>query len=439
MKYFPIYLLLLFPIFCFGQKVDSKKYVEAKFDNRSKIQWVKYYKGRIDDLNDISVTLGYDGKDCKGVLIYLRSGIQFELEGVIENRECYLKEIDEGNSIIGSLRGKMKGQTILGTWSSHNNSKGGTLQLEETDKEVKFPSYCGDNKWIRKYSGKLSNQEVEIILQKESINKASGLIYNKKINQTYKLIGNIDQQDNIELIARNEYGRIIQTFIGDLQQDKLSLKVKESNSKKVDLLPSAGLTIGCVEYADYMTSYDVTFPKTTNAAFNQRMNEQTDDWIKACRNRSNKVKKQNSSVKPQLRNSERGYAWCEVDFFNKNLISGFMTFSNTWTPGQKLIAYTYNLQNNSSIYLEDIFENDKDYNKYIKNYIKKEIKNYTLYKDEDFKKWIKKSEFSFFTIRNDGICFSTKFSMLYGRQSITIPYRQLEPFMKNSFIKYIKE
>ena len=176
--------------------------MEAKFENHSKIQWVKHYKGRIDDLNDVSVTLGYDGKDCKGVLIYLRSNTRFDLEGVIENREFYLKELDEGKSIVGYLRGQMKGNTILGTWSNHNQSKGGIIQLEETIKEVKFPSYCGDNKWIRKYNGKLSNQEVEIILQKESITKASGLIYNKKRNQTYTLIGNIDQQDNIELIVK---------------------------------------------------------------------------------------------------------------------------------------------------------------------------------------------------------------------------------------------
>ena len=224
-----------------------------------------------------------------------------------------------------------------------------------------------------------------------------------------------------------------------MQQDKLAIKDKKVKGEKTNFLPKAGLMIGCVEYADYMTGYDITFPKTTNAAFNQRMNEQTDDWIKACRNRSNKIKKQNSSVKPQLRNSERGYAWCEVDFFNKNLISGFMTFSNTWTPGQKLIAYTYNFQNNSSIHLDDVFENDKDYDKFIKNYIKKEIKNHSLIKDADFKKWIKKSEFPFFTIRNDGICFSTKFSPLYGRQSVTIPYRQLQPFMKDSFVKILKE
>lgn len=436
-KFQTIFLILLSPIFCFAQKIDAKDYVKTLFENQVEIQWIKHYKGRIDDLNDVAITLGYDGVECKGRLTYLRSNTDFDLNGFIENGTLFLQELDQRNNVSGILSGKIEGKTINGNWKNFDGSRGGNLSLKETEKIVKFPSYCGDNKWIRKYYGKVANDYWEILLQKESSDQLTGLIFHKKKKTSYSIKGHVDLNDNLTLKAKNQTGQIVETFVGKLRQDQLTIGTKKS--KKITLAPIEGLTVGCVEYADYATGYDITFPKTTNAAFNKQMNEETNAWIKACRNHLLKVKKQNTSAEPKMRATERGFAWGEVEYFSKNAISGFMTFSNTWTPGQKLISFNFDLKNDRMLYLEDIFENKKDYQKYIRNYTKKEIKNHQLYADADFKKWIKKNSFSYFTIRKDGICFSTKYSMLYGRQSVTIPFRQLQPFLKKSFIAMMKE
>lgn len=432
-----VFLILLSPIFCLGQKTDATDYVKSLFENQSKIQWIKHYKGRIDDLNDISITLGFDGIDARGKLTYLRSNTTFDLLGFVEDGQIYLQELDAYAKVSGTLSGNITGKNINGNWKNFDGSRGGNLSLKETDKPVKFPSYCGDNKWIRKYEGRVASNPIEILLQKESSERLSGLVFYKNKNISYHFKGNVDKDDNFTLKVKNQKGQIVETFVGSLQQDQLTIGSKKS--KKITLTPTDGLTIGCVEYADYATGYDITFPKTTNATFNKQMDEETNAWIKACRNHLLKVKKQSTSAEPKMRAAERGFAWTEIEFFSKNVISGFMTFSNTWTPGQKLISFNFDLQNDQMLYLEDIFENKKDYRKYIKNYIKKEIKSHQLYSDSDFKKWIKKNNFSYFTIRRDGICFSTKYSMLYGRQSVTIPFRQLQPFLKKKFISMMSE
>jgi len=432
-----IFLILLSPIFCLSQKMEAKDYVKTLFENQANIQWIKHYKGRIDDLNDVAITLAFDGTDCKGRLTYLRSDTDFDLNGFIENQTIFLQEFDEKNKVSGTLSGKISGKTIHGNWKNFDGSRGGNLSLLETENITKFPSYCGDNKWIRKYKGKIANDNWEIILQKESSDRLSGLVFYKKKNTSYTIKGNIDENDNFTLKAKNQQGQIVETFIGQLQQDQLTIGKKKY--PKTTLLPVEGLTVGCVEYADYATGYDITFPKTTNAAFNKQMDEETNAWIKACRNYLLKAKKQETFADPKMRAAERGFAWGEVEYFSKKVISGFMTFSNTWTPGQKLIAFNFDMENDRMLYLEDFFEDKKDYQKYIRNYIKKEIKNHQLYSDSNFKKWIKKNDFSYFTIRKDGICFSTKYSQLYGRQSVTIPYRQLQPFLKKSFIAMMRE
>ena len=435
MIFFQKYILVLFfliPVFSFGQKTDTKEYVKALFKNHSKIEWIKHYKGRIDDLNDISVTIGFDGKNCKGRMTYLRSGIQFDLVGTIKNRQIILQEFSDAQEQSGALEGKILGNTIIGNWKNYDGSTGGNFRLIETETEATFPSYCGDNKWIRKYKGYFAKDRIEIILQKESSEKLSGLIFYQKKNKTFTIKGNLDEYDNLEMKVKDQNLRTIQTIVGNLQQDQLTISTPD-DARKTILTPSDGLTVGCVEYTDYMTGYDITFPKTTNAAFNKLVDDETTAWVKACKNHATKVKKQNTLNQPKMRSTERGYAWCEVDYFSKKMISGFMTFGNTWTPGQKLIAFNFDFEKNGLIYLDDIFDKKKDAQKFIRNYIKRAIKNHKLYSDKDFKKWIKKSDFSFFTIRKDGICFSTKFHRLYGRQSVTIPYQQLKPFLKKKF------
>ena len=425
-------IIFLIPVFSFGQKTDTKEYVKAMFKNHSKIEWIKHYKGRIDDLNDVSVTIGFDGKNCKGRMTYLRSDTRFDLVGIIENYQITLQEFGDSQEQSGTLEGEISGNMIIGNWKNYDGKTGGNFRLTETETEAKFPSYCGDNKWIRKYNGYFLKTRIEIILQKESSEKLSGLIFYKKRNKTFTIKGNVNEQGDLELIIKDQNLNIIQKLVGNIDQDQLTISTPK-DSKKTILTPSEGLTIGCVEYSDYMTGYDITFPKTTNAAFNKQMKDETSAWVKACRNHATKIKKQNKLNQPKMRATERGYAWCEVDFFSKKKISGFMTFSNTWTPGQKLVAFNFDFEKNTSIDLEDIFNKKKDSQKFIKNYIKREIKRHKLYSDKEFKKWIKKSDFSFFTIRKDGICFSTKFHRLYGRQSVTIPYRQLKPFLKKSF------
>ena len=406
------------------------------FDNPSKIQWIKHYKGRMDDLNDVSVTLGFDGKNCLGRMIFLRSKVKFDLLGKINGEEIQLVEMDEHEKVSGTLRGQFSPSSIQLNWASFDKSKGGFLSLTEISKEVKFPSFCGDNKWIRKYSGKIGEEQAELILQKENHQKLSGLIFYQRKNISYAVNGKINHTDSFEIQIKEQTGKVVQVINGNLFQDQITII---HNDTKTTLSPTQGLTIGCIEYVDYMTGYDITFPKTTNASFNQRMEEETNAWIKACRNRATQVKRENNSVHPTMRSTERGFAWSEVSFFSKKLISGFMTFSNTWTPGQKLIAFNYDFEKNSTIYLEDIFSKNKDYKKFIKNFIKKEIKKHQYYSNSDFRKWIKKSDFPYFTIRKDGICFSTKFSMLYGKQSVTIPFRQLKPFLKKNFLQLLND
>ena len=44
------------------------------------VKKTKFYKGRIDDINDVTIALTCKGKSCSGDLTYLRSRDKFKLQ-----------------------------------------------------------------------------------------------------------------------------------------------------------------------------------------------------------------------------------------------------------------------------------------------------------------------------------------------------------------------
>ena len=141
---FSLTILFLFVFsFCQAQQLTTENYVSRLFEKPEQIQWIKHYKGRIDDLTDIALTMGFDGKNCKGQITYLRSAEKIEVEGKISNEEFMFQEVNKAKEVSGVWEGKISGKFILGTWTNAQALKGGKILLEEVSKEATFPTYCG--------------------------------------------------------------------------------------------------------------------------------------------------------------------------------------------------------------------------------------------------------------------------------------------------------
>ena len=68
---------------------------------------------------------------------------------------------------------------------------------------------------------------------------------------------------------------------------------------------------------------------------------------------------------------------------------------------------------------------------FVDHYIQSRLKKTALYKNnKDFRKWIDGTAFSYFTIRQEGLCFSTDFNAIYGQQRILISFEALAPYMR---------
>ena len=99
------------------------------------------------------------------------------MEGNIKNGQLSLRETDDEESVAGYFEGTVKVDfsSIDAHWFNRERTRAGVLNLELVDKEVVFPSYCGDNKWVRKYTGRIQGEEAEFILQRNNYSDLKGV------------------------------------------------------------------------------------------------------------------------------------------------------------------------------------------------------------------------------------------------------------------------
>ena len=426
-----ILIFLSLPLL-FGQRSSTEKAIIKLFDNQANsLHWMRHYKGRIDDLNDIAVSLAFDGKACKGFLVYLRSRERFLLEGTFKNNQIQLKEIDKQGAVSGFINAKLLGVYINGDWNNFDKSIGGEITLQQVQYEARLPSYCGDDKWIRQYKGMIDGRAYTMILQKQSNESITGTAYSQ--NETYTIKGEINEYLQVDLKFKDAFNNTIGTLKGN-HANEFDLRTnffnKKGDNKKAPFQMVERFQMGCIEYADYISSYDITYPKTRYASFNQWIDQQAMSWVVNCKNQVQKIRVSYPVKKPKLRATQRAYAWTELVYLSEELISGYITFSDTWTNDYQTKMFNFNLLTGKRLSVKDIFKGR--YKKAIRKYIKKEYKKNPNLDFSEFRKWIIKDGFSLFTVREEGISFSTKFNPIFGQQHVLVPYDKLKPYLKKN-------
>ncbi|MEM6318037.1 MAG: hypothetical protein AAF960_10225, partial [Bacteroidota bacterium] len=232
---------------------------------------VKHYKGRIDDISDVTVSLDCQGKKCTGELTYLRSRDKFQLRGTRKGDLLQLQEYSESNKCTGYLNGKISGENIQLDWKNKEGTVGNSIKLKEVTRKPDFPSFCGDNKWINAYTGFIKDERVEMILQRVENNRLLGTAYfadqkqkvvlegvlsdDKNLIITFVKVDNWTSMGTLRGVYRGKQNLSVSFYDMRNQQDFSVFELKKS------------LATSCLEYADYYTSYDFLFPKSEDAFF----------------------------------------------------------------------------------------------------------------------------------------------------------------------------
>ena len=426
-----------------AQTTATEKTVYGFFSKPKKIQWLEHYKGQIDGVNDIAITLAYDGKSCKGLMVYLKSRERFRLDGELNGNELMLLEVDQNAAITGQLEGYIEGKNIHLNWSNIDNTLGSDVFLTHLQNEEFSTKSFGDNNWVREYQGLVFGNKVFLYLQKSNQSTIKGTAYFENENKSYNVQGDIFDFDNVNILIKDDSNILKGTIEGafnDVNSISANFYNKEGQRSPSIFSIEKSLKIKSKAYADYVTTYDIAYPKSRQASFNRWMEKLTNQWVKECKDHSFEVRKVSAKPNPEMRSSIRAYAWSDVDYFDEKLISGFLTFENTWTNGLNGKPFNFDFKKGKEISFEDLFKEGFDRSAIIAKYLNEEISQHELYNDYGFRKWLSNQEFPYFLIHKDGIAFCTTFDSVYGKQKVKIPYEKLKPYFKeNNVLSYLIE
>lgn len=415
-------------LFCCTFVLTAQQYLSIPVTNN-----MKYYEGRIDDLNDVKINLNCNKGECLGELVYLRSGDRFNLRGQQEDNQIVLEEYDQYQQLSGLLTGEFIGNSLVVSWENIEQTIGSNIYLKEVTSLENELSNCADNKWIQSYKGEIDNREVEMVLQKTASNRIEGTAYFVKDKKPYIIRGEVTGNNNLHL---NLFDTHTQRALGSIRaiyrnSKALSASFYDANnaqsSASFELVHNTG--INCMEYADYYSTYDFLYPHSEDPLFNHIMTFLTKDWMANCKSKANLIRKERAT--PPLRASQRGYTWTEVNFYSNDFISGLLTHDNTWEGNKSTKAFNYDFASRASVELEDIFKAGFDYDAFIKEYIHSEFKENVAYKsDVSFQAWLNQQNFKLFTVGREGLHFFSNFHIVYGRQSVLIPYKKIKSNIK---------
>ncbi len=404
--------------------------LSRRFEPNARIQWARYYRGRFDDMVEVLLAMASDGTHCRGQLTYLQSQETLLLEGTCEGALFVLTESDAKGIVSGQLTGTLQGETLQAEWLNAANTIGTTLYAREVKAPNTTPKPCSDNKWTARYVARWNEARLDMVLSRQSNRQLSGYLWVEAEGKTYILRGKMLAEERYEVQALLPDGKTAAHLQGNLQtpQGHECLWVGSGEKRTFKLTLRARIISGCMEYADYTSSYDILYPRPECSPCNQTLDQVAAQWVEQIKGA---VAAQKRPPIPQNRNALRASAWYTVTCWTENVFCGQLTLSESWRQPPTARPFNFDLRTGKEIALEDLFTRNFNAREWLAEYARKEAPKMPKYaSDPPFREWLAREGFPHTTIRRDGLQISTPFHPIYGQHSLVVPYALLKPYMR---------
>jgi hypothetical protein len=400
------------------------------FDKPAELKWVRQFKGRHDDASAVDITLGFDGRNCRGYLSYAKSRTRFKLTGTLDTTQLVLEERDMAQQLTGKLSGELQGRKLQLEWVNVANSIGSRIEAEELMPGQSITLNCSDNKWSSRYITRFNGARADMILVRTHNGALDGFLWVEADGRTYRLKGDWKPDGSYEMEALASGDRLAALLSGNLKpgQNTDCNWVGSGERRTFKFVLKDHFLLGCYEYADYATSFDVLYPRTPCPHCNTWLDDKVNKWVEHCQNTFTEKK---PPLTPANRGNHRASAWPEIACWTDNVFSGYLTLSDTWTNHAQGFSFNFDLKANKEVGLADFFVKDFNAQKFLADWANKEMPKLPAFAtDPKYREWLVKEGFPLFAVRREGMEISTLFHPQYGRQTLLVPYANLKPYLK---------
>jgi len=401
-----------------------KSEVSAMFPPNTRDLWINHYQGYFDQKYDADLYLGTDGNQCHAICVLKSSGTKLYLEGINTKKHLNLIEYKPYNGVAtGFLSGEFDGVTYSGIWRNKDKNIYFPFRWKLNINQADLPlANYSTAKWVRKYEGKLNGTNLKLSIEKNN----EIFTYILQENGIKKKDAIVDTSKSVVLLLLKANGMLLDQKYAVIDTSDLSkiniIKLDEEEEVVITTLKSSEvLNYIDYNYADLLTMIEVEKPSLGKQKFDDWLDISIKSWIQS--NTKDTKTLTSHDVGASDRWKDVGYAWVEVDYFDKELISGTIYLQSSKSKKTSKQSFIYDLDRNKPIKIADLFEDARDTKTYFKQVIaaKKKEKSW----DTECKKWVAEDNFDFVTVRSNGLRFHTNFNSLYGEREIIIPFSEL--------------
>ena len=281
------------------------------FDKTATLKWTKLFKGRFDDAAMADISLGFDGKNCRGYITYAKSRTRFKLEGTLDSNGLVLEERDMARNLTGRLNGSIVGKHLEAEWTNAANSIGSKIEADEVPPGSSISINCSDNKWTSRYITRYNDARCDMILVRSQNGALDGFLWVEVDGRTYRLKGEIKSDGSYEMDALGAGDRLAAILSGTMKpgQNTECNWTGSGERRQFKFILKDHFLMGCYEYADYASAYDVLYPRTPCASCNSWLDDQVNQWVNRCQTTFSEKK---LALTATNRNAQRASAWPET-------------------------------------------------------------------------------------------------------------------------------
>ncbi len=413
-----------------AQKLPTDTLIAKLFPQNTALKWLRYYRGRLDDVSEVLLALGYDGTHCRGYMTYLQSKERFFLNGSFEGNLLILRESDAQGHTTGQLTGTLQSESLQAEWTNAASTLGSSLYAREVKAPNTTPKPCGDNKWSTRYVARWNEARLDMVLSRQSNAQVNGYLWIEAESKIYLLKGRMLDEYRYEVQALLPDGKTAAHLQGNLQNPQAHecLWIGSGEKRTFKLSQRARFNGSCLEYADYASSYDVLYFRTECAPCNETLDRIAEEWAQQVKGT---IQAQNPPADPNYRSALRATAWQIISCWTENVFCGQFIFAESWKPTPTIRAFNFDLRSGKEIALEDLFHRNFNARQWLADYARKESPKLPKYAaDPAFRQWIAKEGFPIVVIRRDGLEINTTFHPIYGQHRLVVPYSLIKPYMR---------
>ncbi|MBK6498711.1 MAG: hypothetical protein IPG00_11360 [Saprospiraceae bacterium] len=412
-----------------GQKSFTKADVRNMFPSSTKDLWINNLCGTLDKVHVVEMIIGTDGHTCKGLYRMRNSGITFLFEGKDVNHQLQLVELNDENRRSGFIYGQYDGETFTGSWMNADKNITFPLNLNFVSAFDNYQSEkCRKQHWQRIYTGKADDKDLILQISKDDL-LFTICNHENEVRMKDVIVGKGSRVEILKFGTENAFFANKSIVLDTADLGKISIIQLDDNGYEVSssLYLTSYLEHECFEYTDYKSKLICHRPVTGNKKFDIWMESKFRQW---SQENISRLKSGNHDASGTTdRWIQAVDAWVEIDLFLRDLISGTIYLQSSLATGTVKIPFIYDMKSDKEVVLNDIFDNKFDHKAYFQKEI--EMQKEAINWDISIKKWVANQPFTYGTLCDDGISFTTDFSTIYGEKEIVIPYTEIKQFIKN--------